>query len=120
MSVALEINVLLTFWVCRTSPSQSIEGLVLPKGTAIIGSDFLASPDPSASLSTLLLVRLKLVADPQSPVVEVPPWSCLLQELTRIENSVIGLSPDVTIHLPSRLCTLAAGLRIEQYYFQKP
>ena len=30
---------------------------------------------------------------------------CLLQELTGIENSVIGLGPDVTIHLPSRLYT---------------
>src|SRR5277367_5203256 len=81
-----------------------IEDLLFQNATTITGSDFIAEIAPSAApVPHTPLVRLKLVPDPQSPVVEVPPWLCFFQELARIENSVIGLGPDVTIHLPSRL-----------------
>jgi hypothetical protein len=62
---------------------------------------------PQLALSTQkpsrLLVRLKLVAGPQSPVVEVAPRLRLLQESARIKDPVVGLKPEVAIRLPSDL-----------------
>src|ERR1700751_3185737 len=52
---------------------------------------------------TPLLVRLELVAGPQSPVVEVAPRLRLLQETARIKDPVIRLKPEVAIRLPSDL-----------------
>src|ERR1700733_1494999 len=43
---------------------------------------------------------LKLVAGPQCPVIEVAGWLTLLNESPRVENSVVGLKPQVTIRLP--------------------
>jgi hypothetical protein len=40
-----------------------------------------------------LLVRLELVAGPQSPVVEVAPRLRLLQKLAGVEDSIISLKP---------------------------
>jgi hypothetical protein len=48
---------------------------------------------------------LKPVSRPQCPIVEIAPWLCLLQELAGIKNSVIGLEPDVRIHLPTHFDT---------------
>src|SRR5271163_4578201 len=56
-----------------------------------------------SSCSTLL----ESIASPQGPVIEIATGLRLLQELPRIEDSVIRLEPDVTIHLPSRLSTRA-------------
>src|SRR5437660_11190382 len=49
-------------------------------------------------------VQLKLVASPQSPVVEIATGLCLFQELPRIEDPVVGLKPHVTVCLPANLC----------------
>src|SRR5258708_8043320 len=43
---------------------------------------------------------LELVAGPQCPVIEVAAWLALLNEFPGVKNSVVGLKPDVTIHLP--------------------
>jgi len=45
-----------------------------------------------------LSCALELVAGPQCPVVKVAPWLTLLNELARIENSVVRLKPEVAIH----------------------
>ena len=57
---------------------------------------------------------LKLVAGPQCPVIEVAGWLSLLNELRRIENSVVGLKPEVTIRLPVyfRAWTIADETRV--------
>src|SRR5258708_30166964 len=47
---------------------------------------------------------LELVAGPQCPVIEVAAWLTLLNEFPRVKNSVVGLKPEVTIHLPAYLC----------------
>src|SRR3984957_1336154 len=46
---------------------------------------------------------LKLVAGPQCPVIEIAGWLTLLNEFPRVENSVVGLKPEVTIRLPVHL-----------------
>src|SRR6266436_4263407 len=43
---------------------------------------------------------LELVAGPQCPVIEVAAWLTLFDKLARVKNSVVGLKPHVTIHLP--------------------
>jgi hypothetical protein len=57
---------------------------------------------------------LKLVAGPQCPVIEVAGWLALLNEFPRIENSVVGLKPEVTIRLPVyfRAWTIADETRV--------
>src|SRR5579862_178499 len=49
-------------------------------------------------------IALELVAGPQSPVIEVAAWLALLNEFPRIENSVVGLKPEMTTRLPAHLC----------------
>ena len=51
---------------------------------------------------------LKFIVVPQGPIVQVPPWLGLLQELTGIENSVIGLGPDSDHAVPPAKITNAA------------
>src|SRR6266851_8118515 len=46
---------------------------------------------------------LEFVASPQCPVIEVAAWLTLLNESPRVENSVVGLKPEVTIRLPVHL-----------------
>jgi hypothetical protein len=46
---------------------------------------------------------LKLVPGPQCPVVEVAARLALLNEFSRVENSVVGLKPQMTIRLPAHL-----------------
>src|ERR1700730_16488801 len=46
---------------------------------------------------------LELVAGPQCPVIKVAAWLTLLDEFTGVENSVVGLKPEVTIRLPVHL-----------------
>src|SRR5882724_9721052 len=43
---------------------------------------------------------LEFVAGPQCPVIEVAAWLTLFDKLARVKNSVVGLKPHVTIHLP--------------------
>src|SRR5260221_254 len=46
---------------------------------------------------------LKLVPSPQRPIVQISSRALCLQELARIKDSVIGLSPHVAIYLPMNL-----------------
>src|ERR1700758_1719214 len=70
-------------------------------------------PENQRATSRILLVSkacllqtwilLELVARPQCPVIEVAGWLTLLNEFPRVENSVVGLKPEVTIRLPAHL-----------------
>src|SRR5258708_7986873 len=46
---------------------------------------------------------LKLVPSPQRPIVQISSRTLFFQELARIKDSVIGLSPQVAIYLPMNL-----------------
>src|SRR6266568_177083 len=44
---------------------------------------------------------LELVAGPQCPVIEVAAWLTFFDKLARVENSIVGLKPQMPIHLPA-------------------
>ena len=44
---------------------------------------------------------LEFVAGPQCPVIEVATWLAFFDKLACIENSVVGLKPQMTIRLPT-------------------
>src|SRR5690242_12980734 len=48
---------------------------------------------------------LKLVPNPQSPIIQISSRALFFQELSRIKDSVIGLGPQVAIYLPVNLCS---------------
>src|SRR5690349_14679756 len=46
---------------------------------------------------------LKLVPNPQRPIIQISSTALFFQELSRIKDSVIGLGPQVAIYLPVNL-----------------
>src|SRR5258708_35084201 len=44
---------------------------------------------------------LEFIAGPQCPVIKVAAWLTLLDKFACIKNSVVGLKPKMSIHLPA-------------------
>src|ERR1700743_3555654 len=75
---------------------------------ALIASEFMIGlseiPANTCPLNDMILTSpLELIAGPQRPVVEVAGWLTFLNECPRVEDSVVGLKPEVTIRLPVHL-----------------
>ena len=80
--------------------------------TAILIADFLGLPrinrdsrrPPGFNKISAAAIRplLELVTSPESPVVEIASRLCLFEEPSRIEDSVVGLEPEMTIRLPTQ------------------
>src|SRR5215813_5561546 len=45
--------------------------------------------------------NLELVSSPECPIIQIAAWLALLDKLARIKNSIVGLKPQVAIHLPA-------------------
>src|ERR1700684_1241626 len=96
----------------RLPREQGLNGGVVTLNQASGGADlrfmFLrCNSQSTTSAYRRLKIRVlasKLVAGPQGPVIKIATGLRLFQEFPRIEDSVIRLEPDMTIHLPSQLC----------------